>query len=80
MSMPLCRCACFPFDLPQKTFFVFRDPQKRLKKNVLGPIRFGACFFLAVECRPYFCSVLRVRNSIPFSVFFGAVVFVFLTG
>ena len=26
-------------------FFVFRDPQKRLKKNVLGPIRFGVCFF-----------------------------------
>ena len=29
----------------QGGFFVFRDPQKRLKKNVLGPIRFGACFF-----------------------------------
>ena len=67
-------------------FFVFCDPQKRLEKNVLGPIRFGAWFFgCSTQCKPYFCSVLRVRNSIRFgssgfSVFFGAVVFVFWRG
>ena len=50
-------------------------------RYVLGPGFFGC----STQCRPYVCSVLRVRNSIRFgssgfSVFFGAVVFVFWRG
>ena len=44
-------------------FFVFCDPQKRLKKNVLGPIRFGAWFFLAapLSANPIFVAFCELE-------------------
>ena len=67
-------------------FWFFATLKKGSKRTfwvryVLGPAFFGC----STQCKPYFCSVLRVRNSIrfgssAFSVFFGAVVFAFLTG
>ena len=67
-------------------FFVFGDPKKGSKRTfwvryVLGPAFFGC----STQCRPYFCSVLRVRNSIrfgssAFSVFFLGPSFLFFDG
>ena len=65
-------------------FFCFLRPSKTVQKERFGSDTFwGPGFFgCSTQCKPYFCIVLRVRNSIRFgssgfSVFFGAVVFVF---
>ena len=76
-------CVASPLDLPQLRrfsgwiFLFFATLKKGSKRTfwvryVLGPAFFGC----STQCRPYFCSVLRVRNSIrfgssAFSVFLG---------
>ena len=73
--------------VPQIFGVDFLRPSKKVQKEpfwvryVLGRGFFGC----STQCRLYFCSILRVRSSIRFgalglSLFWGAVIFVFLRG
>ena len=60
-------CVASPLDSPQLRrssgrILCFRDPQKRLKKNVLGPIRFGACFLaVPLSAGPIFVAFCELK-------------------
>ena len=67
--------------------FFFAISSKKAQKEHFGSDTFWGLvvFGCSTQCRPYFCSVLRVRNSIRFgssgfSVFFGGHRPCFLTG